>query len=303
MNQALLQEGREYAAQLENRLKRADQASHDYPDLYATEFGLDSSHLEYVPWLTQTENNVNCLRADPVILEPTHNGILCRGNEILHLAQDEREEIESLFNQHFSVDGLKLSLDSPSTGIVEIAEQPPAEFASLKQVLGQDISNYLPGGPAGGYWQQVLMETQMLLHRAECNINRREQGEKTIDSLWFWGKTEQPAAVSQPQNSRLYSDHPVVQQAFGLPGEHAQIPDIKQLIDTQQPATVHTWQLEKSVIQFDTTTWEQSYIRCLDSLLFPALQAVKDSQLKCLEIITEDRQYTARAWHRWRFWR
>ena len=202
---------------LVSQLTKAD-SSPAKEDLYQDLYQLGPEHLQYIPWLIGAQQSATkvLLRADPVILEPTHNGIVCRGNGILHLAQDEQDDIVQLFNDYFQPQGLSLSFLTPYQAVVEITikDMTDANFSPLADVLGQDITHHLPGGRAGRSWQSVLMETQMLLARSETNMQRSEQGEKTVGSLWFWGNTEAPETHGVLSQSVIYTDHPVLRHAF-----------------------------------------------------------------------------------------
>lgn len=300
---ALDNQGQQLFSSLKKLLTKADFTESHVDDLLKSHYGLGKDYQEYVPWLDKdlphTESPI--LRADPVILEPTHNGIVCRGNDILHLALDEQDEIQELFNEHFAQDGLKLTFYSPCKAIIEIGEQQPADFSTLNEVLGQDISHHLPSGASGAYWQSVLLETQMLLHRAKCNLDRTEIGEKTVGSLWFWGsinKPEQPVGLTVDD---LYSDSPLLCNAF--PEHFNELTSFEAILTSADNCEVHTSKLELACLQNDTVTWSQVASHWISNYLVPALSAVNSGQLKQVQLVTEEGGYLYKSLHKYRFWR
>ena len=290
--------------QLLGQLSKADRLSCG-EDVYQSLYQLGPEHLQYTPWLVNTEvaRSSHFLRADPVILEPTHNGIVCRGNDILHLAQDEQDEIAQLFNDYFQERGLSLSFLSPSEAVVELTDASiiDASFSSLAEVLGQDITHHLPTGSAGRTWQTILMETQMLLARSETNLQRSDQGEKTVGSLWFWGKTAEPSTSGDLSRSLIFTDHPVLQSAFA--DKSKPLTEFSLDAETDNEIDVFSQRLELACIQNDPQSWQSGFRYCYENYLAPVIKASKSGDIAALEVITESEHYRLKPWHRLRFWR
>lgn len=291
--------------QLATHLNKADSITTIDEKLYLRLYQLGPEHLLYTPWLMDSaiEKPSPYLRADPVILEPTHNGIVCRGNDILHLAQDEQQEIVALFNDYFMDQGLTLNFLTPCQAMVQVKDidMTDVSFSPLADVLGQDITHHLPTGTAGRTWQSVLMETQMLLARSETNLRRSEQGEKTVGSLWFWGTTTAPETQGSLSSSVIYTDHPVIQHAFAEKSKP--LSDFK--LDGEQSNDVDLLiqRLELACIQNDLQSWQSAFQFCYENYISPAIQASKSGSLQSLEIVSESRHYLLKPWHRLRFWR
>ncbi|NNJ72805.1 MAG: hypothetical protein HKP09_06455 [Enterobacterales bacterium] len=293
---------------LQQGLKKADQQAWTGDSVYAWHYSVADELRYATPYMLQADSiptnaQQYSLRADPVILEATHNGIVCRGNAILHLDISERSEIETLLNEHFSEQGLHFQLQSPSHGYVQSDKLTQATFKPLPEVLGQDISHYLPSGDDGRYWQQVLMEIQMLLHRADCNERRREVGEKTIDGLWLWGNQELPSTQPKPVAAdNFYTNHKELAQIYNSQLSAKDIPDIDVLLGQQGTTEILIAQLEEACIQNDITTWQSQFSQIFTSYLQPALAAVASGKIKRLELVSEHVSYVLKPWHRWRFW-
>ncbi len=290
---------------MSDQLLKADHQRNNVSDIYQSLYQLGPEHMHYVPWSTALPEGISspCLRADPVILQATHNGIVCRGNDILHLAQDEQEEITALFNDYFKERGLHIRFISSSQGLVELEDPSLCDIdvSPLANILGQDITHHLPSGPAGREWQTILMETQMLLARSECNIMRTEQGEKTVGSLWFWGRCDHPAKTPVLSRTALFSDHPVLLNAF--PDKAKAVPEFPELLSLKGDVDIVTAELERFCLQNDVSSWQSAMTHAIENLVLPAIDALSNRQLKSLELVSESDQYLLSPWHKLRFWR
>jgi len=293
--------------QLLSKLKRADQSEQDYSDIYQALYQLTPAHRQYVPWLIPSElvDGRIAFRADPVILQPTHNGILCRGNDILHLDPDEQRDLEATFNDYFSERGIELAFYSPSQAVVLIdsnnAELAQVEFSSLAEVLGQDLTHHLPKGDAGSEWQAILMETQMLLHRTETNQNRSETGEKTVGSLWFWGNNHTPEASLSLSVDTLFTDNDLLKQVFS--DKAHDLSSFNEVLSANGSVDIVIEQCELACLQNDPQRWQNAFDSVTREWILPAIEALQNKSIAQLEIVTETAQYIYNPWHSMRFWR
>ena len=307
MLQTLIADAKQLHNQLIAGLKQADYADLKSGDLYAEHYHLTEQQRQYVPWLVPVELRSKQLmfRADPVILQPTHNGILCRGNDILHLDPDEQRDIETTFNDYFAERGLTLTFYAPAEAIVTIApehaELADVAFSSLAQVLGQDLTHHLPTGVSGRDWQTILMETQMLLHRTETNQQRTESGEKTVGSLWFWGCNNPDSTELTLNSDMLFTDSRLLLSAFA--DRATKLGEFQQTLTHSGSVDVVIEQLAQASLQNDPQRWQNAFASVVKHYIFPALQAISDKSLSQLEILSETAHYTLKPWHKLRFWR
>ena len=311
MLQTLVGDAKHLHNQLITELKKSDQNDEQKSDLYYDLFGLSSLQRQYVSWLVPSElvTEQVMFRADPVILQPTHNGILCRGNDILHLDPDEQKDIETTFNEYFSERGLALKFYSPAEAVVYLPsgdDLADVAFSSLAEVLGQDLTHHLPQGNHGNEWQTILMETQMLLHRTETNQQRAETGEKTVGSLWFWGTNDLSDGNVKMDAAHIFTDSTLLHNAF-LNKQHrqniAQLTSLDQALDCTGTVDVVIEQLELASLQNDPQRWQNAFESVCNDWLVPAIEAVNNKSITHLEIVTETAHYTLKPWHKLRFWR
>jgi len=97
------------------------------------------------------------LRADPVMLTATHNGILCRGNRLLNLTKPERESLQLLINDYLKEQSMQLILSNSHQGYLTFSEQRDCQFTPLAEVIGQDITHRLPTGDNDAFWHRLII--------------------------------------------------------------------------------------------------------------------------------------------------
>lgn len=199
------------------------------------------------PW----PGNSHFLRADPVTLHADLSSVLMTGLGFADLEQNERLEIEKTVLGVLREEGLTLVSRHPERWTVLLEKPLQCSFPSLQTALGMDVAEALPDIPEARYWRRLLNEMQMALHANPVNQQRRQQGMREINSVWFWGAGSLPARSAGPGFDRVYSNHPVssglaLHNEYRLHGldalqGHAEAKggQVRRLIDwTPQPGTV-----------------------------------------------------------------
>lgn len=75
------------------------------------------------------------------------------------------------------------------SGVEEIETTPPHD------IIGKDISDYLPKGPGADFINKIMIESQKIFKDSEINRVRISQRKKPVSSIWLWG---QGRAVTLP---------------------------------------------------------------------------------------------------------
>ena len=182
------------------------------------------------------------LRADPVQLYADRAAVYLFGNSHLQL---EPHEINSLLAdiQTLLPAGMQLYAPEPTRWYlhtntdVEIATHPLAE------VIGKNISAYLPSGKDAFMWQQLLTEIQMLVHQHPVNQQRQQQGKAPVNGLWLSGAGRLPQ-VGDLTWQKIYSDGVLGQGFAKLLGQES-VP-MQQGIDAQEPIAESLLIVEKA---------------------------------------------------------
>jgi hypothetical protein len=170
---------------------------------------------------------------------------------------------------------------------------------ALANAMGRNIDRLLPTGQDGKTWQALFNETQMLLHEHPVNVEREQQGELPVNSLWFWGGGTLPASVSpydvvfgqSPLLKGLCRQAGVVMQP--VPWQLAETDGERLLAELGEPVPTDHWR--ESLCEQERTWFR------------PITQALRAGHLSELRIVTvqpaRSRQWICRPSDAWKFWR
>ncbi len=246
------------------------------------------------------------LRADPVMLSATHNGIVCRGNRVLDLTSEERDSLKSLINDYFIESSIVLEFSNSRQGFIKYQKNTGCEFTPLCDVVGQDISHRLPTGENMVFWNGLLTELQMLLHNCDVNRQRMDKGKPTISGLWLWGQTQcpnlpKPNSVAQT----LYTDDSSLSGALDKPTNIQQLAsnfEISSLSDAD--ITIYVSEIQEAYSQNDLEGWQRLYQQWVENWLIPAIESIDNNNLSEIVLITNDGfSYRYNSLSSWCFWR
>lgn len=146
-----------------------------------------------------------CLRFDPVYLQADMNSAVLRAHHELRLDETEAQQLIASINQHLQEDGLQLVMGQPHHWYLSITTSRDLQTSPLPTLLYQDINPHLPRGEQAGKWRRLMNEIQMLLYDHPVNLQREQQGQLTVNSLWLWGGGTLPAKGSVTWQ-RVYTD-------------------------------------------------------------------------------------------------
>lgn len=127
------------------------------------------------------------LRADPVNLQPDRDTALLAGHEELALTQDEADKLVAQINEHFTDEPWHLYAFAPHRWYLRLDAPINLKTTPLANVLGEDISVFIPAGENADYWFRTTNEIQMLLHGTNVNFERDSRNMWTANSIWLWG--------------------------------------------------------------------------------------------------------------------
>jgi len=65
-------------------------------------------------------------------------------------------------------------------------------FTPPHDIIGRKIKEYLPAGPYGSIFLDMMEKSSSLLKGHPVNIRRKERGLKPANSIWFWGEGKKP---------------------------------------------------------------------------------------------------------------
>lgn len=148
------------------------------------------------------------LRADPIHLHLNIDKLIPVDPRLLDLNLDEASQLTASLNGHFQPDGLRFQALAPDRWYLRLARPAGIATTPLDAAVGRSIEAILPQGEESALWRRYLNEAQMLLHDHPVNRAREARGELPVNSVWFWGEGEMPAAFTATADA-LYADTPV----------------------------------------------------------------------------------------------
>ena len=132
--------------------------------------------------------------AEPVNLELKTDHIVAFPVDVNNSDFGKIKKIITVFNNHFSEDGLTLALLESGKIVCysDTAEFP--EMTPVYSVYGRDIKHFLPQGEHARFWLRVFNEVQMLLHE-NCSPEDKDFNNRLLNGFWFWGSAK-PSKIS-----------------------------------------------------------------------------------------------------------
>ena len=225
------------------------------------------------------------LRADPANITPDMNGArMMAFGELLASTADDVAQLLPALQELFVEHGFVLQASDPARWYLQLPPDTalPA-FATPSDVLGDDVFAHLPAGEQGRPWRALLSETQVLLHNHPWNAQRVANGQRPINSLWFWGAGVLPRSVSTP--------HAQVRSRDALVRALASVAGVAVDGDGAVDALVDLRQL-RSVEQLG------------QGAITPLLEALRRGELRELVLDFEDGAcFRIQRSQRWRLWR
>lgn len=268
--------GREDAGE-QAQLRRHFQLVPDHWPVAALTRQLDAGDAQGAAWV----------RADPARISPDMNGarLLAHGEALAVDVEDLAQLLPSL-KPLFGDAGVLLDAPHPTRWYLRLPReaQLPA-FASIDDVLGDDLFAHLPEGDAGRRWRALLTEAQVVLHNHPWNAQRMAAGLAPINSLWFWGAGVLPHSVTTPFKQIKSPDVFLrsLALASGVSRDAADGQEVDALIDLR-----HLRQLD--VLARDAVQ--------------PLMAALQRRELDSLRLdFADGAQFVLRRDQRWRFWR
>jgi 2,3-bisphosphoglycerate-independent phosphoglycerate mutase len=71
-----------------------------------------------------------------------------------------------------------------------------AECTPPHDIIGRDVSEYLPRGAGSDFLRELMMKSLRVLEGQEVNRGRVREGKNAANSIWLWGQGEKPALPS-----------------------------------------------------------------------------------------------------------
>ncbi|NEV62362.1 phosphoglycerate mutase [Thiorhodococcus minor] len=213
------------------------------------------------------------MHADPVHLRPDRDQLLVFGADRLEPSQEEALTLVQAFNAHFRNEGLVLAAPLPGRWYLRVPQDPRVRTASLNEVIGRPMSEYLPEGPGASEWMRLMNEAQMLFYAHPVNARREARGRPMLNGIWTWGGGRLPAPPVDPP-SVLIGDDPLM-------------PGLSKLGGRRQPLAsgdLHAWSpRDGGLLLFEDRLWRA----LVDRDLAAWRDALQSFQARCAALQTQ----------------
>ncbi len=248
------------------------------------------------------------LRADPVHLHADMHQVLLFHGRSLDISPVEADSLVAEFNQTFDREDLRLKALHPSRWYLHLTAEPGIRTTPLSQVVGRDITAYLPQGVNARDWCRLFTEVQMLFHSSMVNQERQTKGHKPINGLWFWGGGVLPEPA-HTMSGVIYATDPVTHGLALLSrAKTKSVPDTafawhnESLEDRQALIVLEATRYD--VIDNSIDTW-RNHVDSLERDWFaPCLTLLRNKELdKLILYPCNGHEYSVSYNNLWRFWR
>ncbi len=148
------------------------------------------------------------VRCDPVHLAVDGDRLLLLDNDSLTLDGPQAERLCARVAEVFAAEGGVIEPLAPTRWYLTFPTPEALEVATMAEVAGRDIHDYLPEGHAR-YWRMRLNEAQMVLHKGLGAGHGGEAVRGEANSIWLWGPGYVPAPAA-PAFARVYTDDALI---------------------------------------------------------------------------------------------
>ncbi|MDR2881975.1 MAG: hypothetical protein LBV29_08790 [Azoarcus sp.] len=144
----------------------------------------------------QGEGRAHWLCADPVNLSFMGGHVVLDAFNEGEIDATEAAALIGALNDEFASLG-HFSAVTPTRWYLRMERSVEIDFFPLDEAVCRPVQNFLPvEGDENGHWRHALNEVQVALHNHPVNAAREAVGQRSINSLWFWGNGAQSASTS-----------------------------------------------------------------------------------------------------------
>jgi hypothetical protein len=191
----------------------------------AAAFGLERLPAAALERAASGKREGHWMRADPVHLRIEGDALRLHDAPSVGITMDEARALADTLQTHFAGDGVQFDLQSPERWHLRMAPGEAPRTTALDDAVGRNVFGMLP---EDAKWRNALTEAQMILAGHEVNAQREAAGRPPINSVWFWGAGELPAASAKPY-ATVYADDPIARGLGAWSG--ARVHSIPRAID------------------------------------------------------------------------
>ncbi|MEM7027236.1 MAG: hypothetical protein AAF410_03290 [Pseudomonadota bacterium] len=246
------------------------------------------------------------LRADPVHVSVDRDGLILLDSTRFNLSQHDALALAAEVNRLLDEKGMALEVPNPYRWYLKLPEPQQLKTTPIDMVVGKDVLRYMPTGDDRVTWIQLLNEIQMILHASEINVQRENQKQLPVNSLWLWGIGGLPDSLKRKW-SRVYSNDMLARGLSMLaatPYDELQnkLPDMDNLSDDFQ-ILISFQQLQKYNYYLDMEGWFEELIKLENKYLAPLKRMIMRRKFDKVILQTDKLTFTLNKNAGFQFWK
>ncbi|MBN4063754.1 hypothetical protein JYT79_03130 [Cardiobacterium sp. AH-315-I02] len=259
------------------------------------------------------------MHADPVHLQADMDHAILTSSKDLEISNNESKQLCEALNQHFNQDGFRFvslqhSVRQDKQWFVIAENEINMCTTPLVEAVARNITTLLPQGEHATRWRQLLTEAQMLMFAHEVNSTREDNGDMSINSLWFHGSGELPVTLDEGRISSVCSNHDVPKGLAKLiKCDYLTLPESvneyakyllanKDNMKNNMVNILHLSEIEHLVNYTDTSLWLNKLTGLLDHWIYPLLKVAYKNNIKVTLYPCNKKQYHFSKYDYLKFW-
>ncbi|WP_426106229.1 hypothetical protein [Massilia sp. TSP1-1-2] len=132
---------------------------------------------------------------NPAHIEIARSHLLMHDLRQLHLAEDHAKALFATSKPVFDELGKTLVYGDAQTWFMAAGDWATLHTGSPDAAVGQNLTDWLPTGPAAVEFRKLQNEVQMLWFEHPANVAREGRGLAAVNSFWPWGLSQGPATA------------------------------------------------------------------------------------------------------------
>ena len=199
--------------------------------------------------------------------------------------------------------GKTLVYGDAQTWFMAAGQWATLQTGSPDAAVGQNLTDWLPTGPAAVEFRKLQNEVQMLWFEHPANVERERRGLAAVNSFWPWGLSQSPAA---PAAAPLFAATGVPSWLSAMASRPASaLPD--PFRGNEADSMLVRGELCQPAIEGDWSTWLGLMQRFEETLFAPTLAGLQNGRKAQLRLVIGNRathkELITTKWAQQAFWR
>ncbi|MEJ7807646.1 MAG: hypothetical protein WKG03_17190, partial [Telluria sp.] len=247
--------------------------------------------------------NASWFIINPAHIEIARSHLLMHDQRQLQLDDMHAKALFATAKPVFDELGKTLVYGDAQTWFMAAGDWATLQTGSPDAAVGQNLTDWLPTGPAASDFRKLQNEVQMLWFEHPANVEREGRGLAPVNSFWPWGLGQNPAA---PPAAPVFAATSVPSWLSGMASCPASaLPD--PFSGQQADSMLVRGDLSQAAIGGDWSTWLGLMQRFEETLFAPTLAGLQHGRKAQVRLIIGNRachkEFVTTKWAQHAFWR